>query len=95
MAVIVDASIQGKLQFPIMPNVVTGNDKVDFGRETSRMINVTDKNAAKINQARGVPAIPAQVKNQSEGSKQGQSVARANSVSVGDAVKGQNINATA
>ncbi|VAX23221.1 hypothetical protein MNBD_NITROSPINAE03-1963 [hydrothermal vent metagenome] len=95
MAVIVDASIQGKLQFPIMSNVVTGNDKPDFGRGTSQMINVTDKNASKINQAKGVPAIPAQVKGQSEGAKQGQAVARANSVSVGDAIKGQNINATA
>ncbi|HEB73413.1 MAG TPA: hypothetical protein ENI77_12450 [Nitrospirae bacterium] len=95
MAVIVDASIQGKLQFPIMPNVVTDNDKPDYARETNQMINVTDKNATKINQAKGVPAIPAQVKDQSEGSKQGQAVAKANSVSVGDAVKGQNVNATA
>lgn len=95
MAVIVDASVQGKLKFPIMPNVLTENDKVDYNRETNQMINVTDQNTAKINRSKGVPAIPAQVQSQSEGAKQSLAVAKENSVSIGDAVKGQTVNATA
>ena len=95
MPVIVDATIIGKLDPPIMSNVASSNDKIDFSRASNGLINIADKNVARINQSKGIPAIPAQIKTMSEGAKQSQTVAKANSTSIGESVKGQSIDATA
>lgn len=95
MPIIIDVTIQGKLKHPIMSNVTSDNDKMDFGKGSAGMINIADKNVAKINQSKGIPAIPAQVKNMSNGGQQAQSIAKANTVTIGEATKGQSINTTA
>lgn len=48
MAVIVDASIRGKVTFPTFPNVATDNQKVNLNRRTAGIIRTTGKNRDKI-----------------------------------------------
>ncbi len=95
MPTIVDATIQGKLQHPIMPNVLTANDRMDLSRTASGITEVAAKNVAKINQSKGIPAIPAQVKTTSEGARQSQAIADENTSSIGEQFKGRNFNAVA
>ncbi len=95
MPVIVDASIQGKLEHPIMPNVLTDNDKMDLGRTAAGITKIPIENTTRINQAKGIPAIPAQVKTISAGTRQALAVANSNTVSISEQFKGQNFNAVA
>lgn len=53
MAVIVDASIRGKVKFPTFPNVVNDNQKVNLNRRTAGIMRTTSKNQDKIAAQRG------------------------------------------
>ncbi|MFQ5432494.1 MAG: hypothetical protein ACE5EN_08315 [Nitrospinota bacterium] len=58
MAVIIDASIKGKVKFPTFPNVTNGNQKVNLSRQTAGLIRTISKNSDKIAAARGkIPKI--------------------------------------
>lgn len=48
MAVIVDASIKGKVKFPTFPNVVNQNQKVNLNRRTAGLLRTTSENSDKI-----------------------------------------------
>ncbi len=53
MAVIVDASIKGKVKFPTFPNVVTQDQKVNLNRPTAGLMRTASNNADKIAAAKG------------------------------------------
>ena len=53
MAVIVDASIKGKVKFPTFPNVVNQDQKVNLNRQTAGILRTTGKNTDKIAAQRG------------------------------------------
>ncbi len=55
MPTIVDASIRGKLTFPIVPNVVSSNEGHHPGKQAAGMSRVTFQNAQRIEAGKGNP----------------------------------------
>jgi len=95
MAVIVDATIQGKLDKPIMPNVASSNDRTDFTRGTSGVTKTTTKNVLKLSAERGVPIVSAEAVGTLSGMKQAQQIGKEITVSISEGSKGTNIDAFA
>jgi len=95
MPVIVDASIQGKLDKPIMPNVTSGNDKPDYNRGTSGITETTSNNTQKISREKGAPIVQTKATGSTEGMKLANEIGAEATVSVAESSKGQNINAQA
>ncbi len=53
MTIIADVAIQGKLNLPIMANIVSGNDEAEFLKDPANLGEVTAKNTDKVLAAHG------------------------------------------
>ncbi len=95
MPIIVDASIQGKLDKPIMPNVTSANDKPDFNRGTSGITETTSNNTQKLSREKGIPVVQTKSIGATEGVKMANESGADATVSVMESSKGLNINAKA
>lgn len=95
MPVIVDATIQGKLNHPIMSNVLTNSDRMDLAKQTAGNTEVTQKNADKISREKGVYPIPAQLTGAADGANLGRQMAKQVTVPLSEQFKGQNVNVVA
>lgn len=95
MPVIVDASIQGKLKHPIMANVLSDNQKADYGRPASGTTEATQKNVNRLSREKGIFPIPQQGSTALEGTQVALEMGQDITVSVQQQFKGRNINAFA